>query len=75
MSMKKIILTTTTAVAVANGLVLAPTANAAQGGNDPNGGPANAHSWVKISRAELQGKTVDQVVRERNLLPAKTSWR
>ena len=62
--MKKTLTSTAIAAMIAGGLALAPTANAAEGGNDTRGGASNAHSWVKISRAELQGKTVDQVVRE-----------
>ena len=38
--------------ALAVGIAPAAPANAAQGANDRSGAPANAHSWIKVSRNE-----------------------
>lgn len=62
--MRTLIASTLAAGALASGLALAAPANAAQGGNDTSGAPANAHSWMKVSRDELRGKTVDTACNE-----------
>lgn len=55
MSMRKLITGAVAAMTVVSGLVLAPPASAAQGGDDKAGDP---HVWIKMGRGEFQGNTV-----------------